>query len=106
MSIEDKYLTPSHRTRFFQFGRPQTYTDALKYSFFSPGLSILSPTVVTAETTTFLGVQGTYLKMTQPEVLWFFFHSPLIAQLVECPLSEWEVMGSDLAITPYQRCKK
>ena len=29
-----------------------------------------------------------------------------IAQLVERPLSEWEVVGSNPAAAPYQRCKK
>ena len=47
MSIDkDKYLTPSQSTRFTrsshnsQYCRPQTYSDALKYSFF-PGLFLI-----------------------------------------------------------------
>ena len=56
MSIDkDKYLTPSQRTQSTrslhnsQYCRPQTYSDALKYYFFSR--TILPPTVVAAETT-------------------------------------------------------
>ena len=30
----------------------------------------------------------------------------LIAQLIECPLSEWEVVGSNPAAAPDQRCKR
>ena len=56
MSIDkEKYLTPSQNTRSTrsshnsQYCRPQTYSDALKYSF-SQGL-FLAPSVVAAETT-------------------------------------------------------
>ena len=63
MSIEKDmhmYLTPTHSTRFTrashksQYNRPQTYSDALKYSFFPRTISHLNSlplTVVTAETT-------------------------------------------------------
>ena len=56
----DKYLTPSQRTRSTrsshnsQYFRPQTYSDALKYSFFPmtiPHWNSLAPTMVAAETT-------------------------------------------------------
>ena len=32
--------------------------------------------------------------------------NPVAAQLVERPLSEREVVGSNLVAAPYQRCKK
>ena len=62
MSIDkDKYLTPSQSTRSTrpshnsQYCRPQTYSDALKYSFFFPRTiphwNSLAPSVVAAETT-------------------------------------------------------
>ena len=61
MSIDkDKYLTPYQSTRSTrssynsQYCRPQTYSDALKYSFFPrsiPHWNILAPSVVAAETT-------------------------------------------------------
>ena len=61
MSIDkDKYLTLSQRKRSTrsshnsQYCRPQTYSDALKYSFFPstiPHWNSLAPTVVAAETT-------------------------------------------------------
>ena len=61
MSIDkDKYLTPSQSTRSTrsshnsQYCRPQTYSDALKYSFFPrtiPHWNSLAPSVVSAETT-------------------------------------------------------
>ena len=61
MSIDkDKYLTPSQSTRSTrsshnsQYCRPQTYSDALKYSFFPrtiPHWNSLAPSVVAAETT-------------------------------------------------------
>ena len=57
MSIDkDKYLTSSQRTRSTrsshnsQYCRPQTYSDALKFSFFLR--DSLAPSVVGAETTT------------------------------------------------------
>ena len=61
LSIDkDKYLTPSQSTRSTrsshnsQYCRPQTYSDALKYSFFLrtiPHWNSLALSVVTAETT-------------------------------------------------------
>ena len=61
MSIDkDKYLTPSQSTRSTrsshnsQYCRPQTYSDALKYSFSPrtiPHWNSLAPSVVAAETT-------------------------------------------------------
>ena len=61
MSIDkDKYLTPSQSTRSTrsahnsQYCRAQTYSDALKYSFFPrtiPHWNSLAPSVVAAETT-------------------------------------------------------
>ena len=61
MSIDkDKYLTPSQSTRSTrsshnsQYCGPQTYSDALKYSFFPrtiPHWNSLAPSVVAAETT-------------------------------------------------------
>ena len=61
MSIDkDKYLTPSQSTRSTrsshnsQYCRPQTYSDAQKYSFFPrtiPHWNSLAPSVVAAETT-------------------------------------------------------
>ena len=61
LSIDkDKYLTPSQSTRSTrsshnsQYCRPQTYSDALKYSFFLrtiPHWNSLAPSVVAAETT-------------------------------------------------------
>ena len=61
MSIDkDKYLTPSQRTRSTraphnsQYCRPQTYSDALKYSFSPKECShwnSLAPAVVAADTT-------------------------------------------------------
>ena len=61
MSIDkDKYLTLSQSTRSTrsshnsQYCRPQTYSDALKYSFFPrtiPHWNSLAPSVVAAETT-------------------------------------------------------
>ena len=63
MSIDkDKYLTPSQITRSTrsshnsQYCRPQTYSDALKYSFFPRTIphwnrNSLAPSVVAAKTT-------------------------------------------------------
>ena len=61
MSIDkDKYLTPSQSTRSTrsshnsQYYRPQTYSDALKYSFFTRSIlhwDSQAPSVVAAETT-------------------------------------------------------
>ena len=62
LSIDkDKYLTPSQSTRSAwsshnsQYCRPQTYSDALKYSFFFPRTiphwNSLAPSVVAVETT-------------------------------------------------------
>ena len=57
---KDKYLTPSQSTRSTrsshnsQYCRPQTYSDALKYSFFPrtiPHWNSLAPYVVATETT-------------------------------------------------------
>ena len=57
---KDKYLTPSQSTRSTrsshnsQYCRPQTYSDALKYSFFQrtiPHWNSLAPSVVAAEIT-------------------------------------------------------
>ena len=39
-------------------------------------------------------------------ILTFMSRSASIAQLVERPLSEREVVGSNPAAAPYQRCKK
>ena len=60
MSIDkDKYLTPSQSTRSTrsshnsQYCRPQTYSDALKHSFFPrtiPHWNSLAPSVAAAET--------------------------------------------------------
>ena len=61
MSIDkDKYLAPSQSTRSTrsshnsQYCRPQTYNDALKYSFFPrtiPHWNSLAPSVVAVDTT-------------------------------------------------------
>ena len=88
MSIDkDKYLTPSQSTRSTrsshnsQYCRPQTYSDALKYSFFPrtiPRWNSLAPSVVAAETTEELRA---LIQMTQPKAAFFFKilkHSPQI----------------------------
>ena len=86
MSIDkDKYLTTCQSTRSTrsshnsQYCRPQTYSDALKYSFFPrtiPHWNIMAPSVVAAETTEEFRA---LIWMTQPEAFFFFKilkHSP------------------------------
>ena len=97
MSIDkDKYLTPSKSTRSTrsshnsQYCRPQTYSDALKYSFFPrtiPHWNSLAPSVIAAETTEEFRA---LIYMTQPEDFFFFSlkiskkHSPQKMIIYDC----------------------
>ena len=78
MSIDkDKYLTPSQSTRSTrsshnsQYCRPQTYSDALKYSFFPrtiPHWNSLAPSVVAVG-------KGTHLDDSASFFFFLFFQN-------------------------------